>query len=155
MKQLFQSYTAFTRTERFGLLGLCALIILLIVARIMIPNCMHTEMNTYEQKRQITAWEVFRRSQPVIKTSALLPDSTADYLDASDQNDPPLPASININTADSAILVRLKGIGPAMAGKIVVRRNNKGAFTDIEQLLELQYLPPPTFAILKRHLTVK
>jgi competence protein ComEA len=45
--------------------------------------------------------------------------------------------NIDINSADSATLVQLKGIGPYLAGKIVQYRSRLGGFQSNEQLLEV------------------
>jgi competence protein ComEA len=45
--------------------------------------------------------------------------------------------NIEINSADSATLVQLKGIGPYLAGKIVQYRSRLGGFQYREQLLEV------------------
>jgi competence protein ComEA len=45
--------------------------------------------------------------------------------------------NIEINSADSATLVQLKGIGPFLAGKIVQYRSRLGGFQRREQLLEV------------------
>ena len=112
----------------------------------------HTPDDSESQKKLVAAWETFKRSQPVQKTKDV--SNNNDYADASDDNPEPLPNIINLNTADSATLVRLKGIGPATARKIVTRRKNKGLFTSVDQLLEVSSMPTATFEILKKHLTV-
>ena len=45
---------------------------------------------------------------------------------------------IDINMADPATLSSLKGIGPAIADRIVVYRQEKGCFSDPEELLEVK-----------------
>ncbi len=77
------------------------------------------------------------------------------YTDASDDNETPLPAVININTADSATLVKFRGIGPATARKIIIRIKTEGPFTDIDQLRELYSFPEETFQMLKKHLVTR
>jgi len=47
------------------------------------------------------------------------------------------PLMIEINTADSAQLVKLYGIGPSFAGRILKYRGMLGGFFSIEQLLEV------------------
>jgi DNA uptake protein ComE-like DNA-binding protein len=47
------------------------------------------------------------------------------------------PLMIEINTADSALLVRLYGIGPSFAGRILKYRGMLGGFFSTDQLLEV------------------
>jgi DNA uptake protein ComE-like DNA-binding protein len=151
MKKALRSYLSFSRTERVGLVCLGALIIILIIIRTTMSLWVHPVNDTEKERQLIAAWEVYKRSQP--KT-----DSTHeknDYQDAFDDNDAPLPAIIELNSADSATLVRLKGIGPVTAGKIVARRREKGPFTHIDQLKEVGAFAPETFEILKKHLTIR
>src|ERR1035437_4665230 len=148
MKKPLKSYTSFTRTERIGLVCLCAFIIILIAVRATMYLWVHPDINT--DKKLVAAWETFKRSQPV-STNDTTEKTKKDYQDAFDDNTTPLPNIININTADSATLVRLKGIGPVTAGKIVARRKNKGPFTSINQLLEVGSFSSATFEILKKH----
>ena len=153
MKKLFKSYTSFTRTERMGILGLSALLIILITIRATMHIWVHPKTDPEKDKQLVAAWERFKRSHPPVKT----PDTagtTNDYQDAFDDNETPLPAIIDINTADSATLVRFKGIGPVTAGGIVARRKNKGPFTNIDQLMEIRKFPAATFKILKAHLVI-
>lgn len=68
--------------------------------------------------------------------------------------DEPLPATIDLNKADSSLIVRLRGIGPTLAHKIVTRRNALGGFIKHEQLLELYKFPDTVFAMLKEKLVI-
>ncbi len=154
MKKEFKSYTSFTRAERIGLLCLCALLIILISIRASMHLWVQTVYDKEKEKTLVAAWENFKSSQPVIK-AVDTNGSANDYQDAYDDNETPLPSIINVNTADSATLVRLKGIGPVTAGKIVARRKSIGPFTSIDQLLEIRKFPDGTFKILKQHLVVK
>jgi competence protein ComEA len=45
-------------------------------------------------------------------------------------------ASVDVNSADEAALNEVKGIGPAMARRIVEERGKQGAFKDAEDLAE-------------------
>ncbi|MFO7862111.1 MAG: helix-hairpin-helix domain-containing protein [Desulfosalsimonas sp.] len=51
---------------------------------------------------------------------------------------------ININTAGPEQLTQLKGIGPAIAERIVDYREKNGSFTSAEQLLEVRGIGPKT-----------
>jgi DNA uptake protein ComE-like DNA-binding protein len=151
MKEIFKSYTSFTRAERLGIFALCSLLVILIIVKATMYLWVHPKVDEEQNKKLVAAWEVFKRSQPVTDTTGA---TKKEYQDAYDEQATPLPDTININTADSATLVRLKGIGPVTAGKIVARRN-KHPFTSVEQLSDVGSFSDSTFAMLKRHLTVK
>ena len=153
MKKLLKSYGSFTRTERIGLVALSALLIILLTIRATMHLWVHPAIDTEKEKKLVASWETFKRSQPAIKKDTA--DDKRDYVDAADDADIPMPDIININTADSATLVRLKGIGPVSARKIVARRKNKGPFTDVNQLMEVCSMPEATFELLKKHLSVE
>lgn len=67
----------------------------------------------------------------------------------------PLPAIIDLNTTDSAMLVRLNGIGPTLAHRIMERRRLLGGFLRHEQLLEVYRFPDTTYAILQQKLQIR
>ena len=56
---------------------------------------------------------------------------------------------VNINQGDVAELTRLKGIGPAMAQRIIDYRNANGAFQVPEDLQKVKGIGPAKFAKLK------
>jgi competence ComEA-like helix-hairpin-helix protein len=61
---------------------------------------------------------------------------------------------IDINTADSSLFERQKGIGPALASRIIKYRNRLGGFVSTEQIKEVWGMPDSTFQYLKERLTV-
>lgn len=61
---------------------------------------------------------------------------------------------INLNSADSAALQQINGIGPVTADKIIEYRNDKGAFTKLEQLKEISGIGEKTFEKLKEEVTI-
>ena len=62
--------------------------------------------------------------------------------------------SINLNTADSATLETLPGIGPARAQAILSYRTAHGAFTDIQQLRNIPGIGEKTLAKISPYLEV-
>jgi competence protein ComEA len=54
-------------------------------------------------------------------------------------------ATVEINAADSAALVALPGIGPALARRILIFRNKLGGFRSVMQVSETYGLPDSTF----------
>jgi competence ComEA-like helix-hairpin-helix protein len=62
---------------------------------------------------------------------------------------------ININTADSSALVRLKGIGPVFASRIIKYRQLLGGYHSTEQLREVYGMKEETVSRLKPQLIAK
>jgi len=111
----------------------------------------HPDVDKVKDKQLVTAWETFKRAQPRHTTDSAA-QRPKDFQDAGDEQTSPLPDSIDINTADSATLVRLKGIGPVTAGKIMQRRKTKGPFTNISQLSETGSFTKATLDMLSKHI---
>jgi competence protein ComEA len=61
---------------------------------------------------------------------------------------------IEINSCDSASLVRLPGIGPVLSVRIIKYRNLLGGFANIEQIKEVYGLPEETYELIKSSLFV-
>lgn len=144
MKKWLQSYFIFTRAEKTGLVALFAVLFVLIVIRATIPLWVHPDESPDKEKKLVAAWEAFKRSHPGSKSN--------DTAVADEQSS--LPDSIDLNTADFATLVRLKGIGPVTANKIIERRSHKGPFTSLEQLSETGGFSAATLTDLKKHLFI-
>lgn len=62
---------------------------------------------------------------------------------------------ININTATQAELESLPRIGPAIAQRIIDYRNANGAFTSIEQIMNVKGIGSATFEAIKDFITVR
>jgi competence protein ComEA len=61
---------------------------------------------------------------------------------------------VEINTADSASLVKLKGIGPVLASRIIKFRNRLGGFSETRQLTEVYGLDSSVFRAMEKSLRV-
>lgn len=48
------------------------------------------------------------------------------------------PVRMNLNTADAEMLQRLPRIGPALAGRIIAYRQDRGPFTNINQVVHVR-----------------
>ena len=71
----------------------------------------------------------------------------------------PAPATagagpVDLNTADAAALESLPGIGPVTAAAILAWRSANGAFTSVDQLVEVDGIGPATLAKLRPLVTV-
>lgn len=67
---------------------------------------------------------------------------------------PKTVAPVELNTADSQALVKLYGIGPKMASKIITYRNEVGGFFTVNQLTEIWGFDPLLLDELKGKITV-
>jgi competence protein ComEA len=76
-----------------------------------------------------------------------LPRDTSTYL--SDD-----VAIIELNTADSAQLLQLPGIGPSFATRIIKYRKLLGGYISVEQLMEIKGMDSARFSGIRDHLTV-
>ena len=62
---------------------------------------------------------------------------------------------VNINTADADILKSLSGIGDAKAQAILAYREEYGAFSTIEEIMQVPRIKESTFSAIKDKITVK
>jgi competence ComEA-like helix-hairpin-helix protein len=61
--------------------------------------------------------------------------------------------TIDINTADSSLFERQRGIGPSLASRIIKYRNRLGGFVSVEQIKEVWGMPDSTYQFLKERMT--
>lgn len=94
----------------------------------------------------------YQRLEPYINIAAS--DEQETYKPHRFEQLPPLPDVIDLNTTDSATLVRLDGVGRILAHKIIQRREALGGFIRAEQLQEVFHFPDTTFQYLKNKLHI-
>jgi competence protein ComEA len=87
-------------------------------------------------------------------TSLILPGADDDDDEASNGQSSSGGQLININTASSAELQSLPGIGPALSQRIIDYRTENGAFTSIEDIMDVSGIGPATFNRIKDLITV-
>lgn len=61
---------------------------------------------------------------------------------------------VNINTADADKLATLKGIGPALAQRIIDYRNQNGGFKSIDEIINVSGIGEKKFAAFKDKVTI-
>ena len=66
----------------------------------------------------------------------------------------PPPQPVNINTANSAELQQVPGIGPATAEKILQMRKSYGAFKSVDDLSAIRGIGPKRLEKMRKYLTV-
>jgi len=73
----------------------------------------------------------------ILENYILLPSAIATAVEEPLSEKKSADFEIEINTADSLALIKLKGIGPVYAGRIITYRKKLGGFYDKSQLLEV------------------
>ena len=61
---------------------------------------------------------------------------------------------LDLNTASYDELLSVRGIGPALAAKILDYRAGRGSFSRIEELLEVEGIGPKSLSHLKKYFTL-
>ncbi len=69
--------------------------------------------------------------------------------------DIPAEKSIDLNTANTKSLIRLPGIGPITAEKIINYRKLKGKFTSLDELLKVKGIGNVKFSKIKKYLYIE
>lgn len=97
-----------------------------------------------------------------IEAYILLPDSVSPAASENKKNfqpravfEPKSKAALDLNSADSAQLVSLKGIGPSFARRILKYRNQLGGFIKPEQLMEVWGFTDSLFQLVNSQVSVK
>ncbi len=73
--------------------------------------------------------------------------------DQQQQSDPPL--KIDLNSATASELVRLPGIGPVLAVRIIEYRSADASFSAIEDVMKVRGIDRSKFAAIRHYITVK
>lgn len=85
--------------------------------------------------------EQYLRLEPYIRIVNKLSPEKQNFRSSTPQSDPARENAkkvmVEINSADSAMLTEIRGIGPAFASRIIKYRNRLGGFYKIEQLREV------------------
>lgn len=100
--------------------------------------------------------EQYQRLEPYINLSSKTGDGKANAekpFDVKGRNEKHV-LNIELNSADSAGLVMLRGIGPAFAARIIKYRNLLGGYVRKEQLLEVYGLDSSKYAEIENQLIV-
>jgi comEA protein len=98
-----------------------------------------------------------RRGQPItlIPVSGEAQNSVAAITTASPSLEAPSALPININTAASADLEQLPGIGPTLAQSIIAYRDANGPFLSLEALQQVPGIGPRTFEAIKPFISIE
>lgn len=80
------------------------------------------------------------------------PEARSSASSSRGKKEPPPEKSISLNTANSAELQRLPGVGPSTAQKILDYRQEHGGFTSIEELLAVKGIGPKKLDAMRKYL---
>lgn len=88
--------------------------------------------------------EIFQSIAPYIRINDNLPPKPKSFVE--------LPATININTADSALFEKLPGLGPVLARRIIRYRTILGGYYSTEQIREVYGVTDSLFLRIRERL---
>ncbi len=159
LNTIIKDYFTFNRREQRGLFILLSIFFLLVIANEVIPVVVKpgvVDQSGFE--REVAAFE---RSVSLADSAEKLalksgPHKAGSGGDSSlsGKSYPKENFIIELNTADTFALQRLRGIGPSFARRIVSYRERLGGYSDRSQLLEIWGMDTTRYNVIKEHLTV-
>jgi competence ComEA-like helix-hairpin-helix protein len=159
-----KDYLTFNRTEQRGIFVLVTIMFLLVIAGWMVPLVVSPkppDMSEFEL--EVVAFENGIRvadSLDELERNHKFRKYTSDYKSGRRDSSftwKPYPKEVfvvELNSADTFELQRLRGIGPAFARRIVKYRERLGGFSETSQLLEIWGMDTIKYNAIKEHLTV-
>ena len=149
---MWKDFFYFSRRERQGILILIVLLAGIFIGKFLFSPRKQTPIETHSTNISTPLADSLKTSQSVhteIPVESIVPDESQTeekrtYYNKHSDNLPyartekfPVGTVINLNTADSATLTKIPGIGPAFSKRIVGYRNLLGGYYRIEQLQEI------------------
>jgi len=153
-KFYFKEYLSFSKTERNGIIVMLSLIIIVLSMRLLSPLLFHPDPTIDHRKfdQEIAQFEKLCDSTDRSKT-VVNKNTTQIHLHPSSNTKGPIE-KIEINSADSAALDRLPGIGPVLAQRILKYRRILGGFYAFNQLSEVYGLKPETISKIEKYIKI-
>ncbi len=148
--QIIKDYLSFSRSEQRGVVVLLFILLIVNVIRVFIPDERRVnpvDFNLF-RKEIATFGQVVKQARAV-ENHARKPDNLF-----SQQTKAPA-FIVELNSADTFDLQRLRGIGPSFARRITGYRARLGGYVRKEQLLEVYGMDSSRYDGLKRYVTVK
>lgn len=98
--------------------------------------------------------------EPVVQARWIPPEHDAHAASSSGQESPASPdsapfRSVALNTATREELMKVSGIGPVLADRIIRYRADQGGFRSVEELKNVRGIGPKTFETIKNEFLVQ
>lgn len=140
-----KEWFGFTRRERRSTFVMLIIVTVIIGLRYTIP-----ESNmTIEDISSVISSDTLIETGPTLKKPGTLLSYRIEEATTGKHLSKAQKTRIDINSCDSATLVRLPGIGPVLSVRIIKYRHLLGGFTSVDQLKEVYGLPVETFEKIK------
>ncbi|MCX6248417.1 MAG: helix-hairpin-helix domain-containing protein [Bacteroidetes bacterium] len=164
LKAILKEYLTFNRTEQRGVFVLLTILFFLVIANEVVPYVVRprpVDMSGFE--KEIQAFEKDVSVSDSLEESARksklrkYPSYPVRSVGDSSRSYRPFPKEvfiIELNSADTFELQRLRGIGPGYARRIVRYRERLGGFYCISQLLEIWGMDSAKYKMISEHLSV-
>ena len=161
--QIIKDYLSFSKGEQRGIVILALIILLVNGFRIYMPNdrqlkpmdfsAFRMEIGRFEQALE-QAGKISRQRFNGQKSLFVSdPGNTRDSVRNSGKTQYP-SFVIELNSADTLDLQRLRGIGPSFARRITGYRMRLGGFTSVDQILEVYGMDSARFMGIRKYLVV-
>lgn len=146
MQHSWRKYFAFNKRERKGILVLTFLNLLMLAL-------LSFKGSIYPEQLPAQVLSQTKHAWPVLKQPKPLP--TADHrIPTTDHQLPTIYSLLELNSADSAQLDKLRGIGPAFATRIIKYRQRLGGYYHVSQLMEVFGMDKERYGILRSQVTL-
>jgi DNA uptake protein ComE-like DNA-binding protein len=141
-----KKWFGYNRKERRASYILLAIMVVLILVRVTYPNSRTSVQDVTE--------EFSFASASVSGIGAASPSPATELRVQEARSQPKIKKLIELNSADSALLETLPGIGPVLSVRIIKYRNLLGGFVAVDQLQEVYGISPETYNAIKTRVTV-
>ena len=124
-----------------------------VIAALLLGQGFREWKRAHEESFQEIIRELTERDAPEPRHPDAAPSSAGTRAPAPARHSRGAPVGrIDVNRADEAELVRLPGIGPALAARIVTERERGGAYASPQDLLRVPGIGPKTLARIETYL---